>query len=57
MNLCLIRKGYTIGIIPPVLRNEYILLLEKAHKADKPFVKFIAERVAETQKDLIRMLK
>lgn len=57
MNLCFIRKGYTISIIPPVLRNEYILLLENAHKSDKPFVKFIAERVAETQKDLIRLLK
>lgn len=57
MNLCLIRNGYTIGIIPPVLRSEYIMLLEKAHKIDKPFVKFIAERVEETQKDLIRLLK
>ncbi len=56
MNLCLIRKGYTIGIIPPVLRNEYIHLLEKAHKDDKPFVNFIVERVEETQKDLIRMV-
>ena len=56
MNLCLIRNGYTISIIPPVLRNEYIMLLEKAHKNDKPFVRFIAERVAENQKDLIRLL-
>lgn len=56
MNLCLIRKGYTIGIIPPILRSEYIALLEKAHRDALPFVKFIAERVEETQKDLIRML-
>ncbi len=57
MNLCLIRKGYTIGIIPPILRQEYISFLEKAHKDDKPFVKFITERVEETQKDLIRLFK
>jgi Fic family protein len=57
MNLCLIRKGYTIAIIPPVLRHEYIMFLEKAHKEDKPFIEFIGERVIETQKDLLRLLK
>lgn len=57
MNLCLIRNGYTIAIIPPIVRGEYIALLEKAHKNDKPFVEFIAEIVAETQKDLLRLLK
>jgi Fic family protein len=57
MNLCLIRQGYTMAIIPPVLRGEYIALLEKAHEDDTAFVKFIAEQVEETQKDLLRMLK
>jgi len=57
MNLCLIRKGYTIAIIPPILRTEYIMLLEKAHQDDRPFLKFIEERVEETQKDLLRLLK
>jgi Fic family protein len=57
MNLCLIRRGYTIAIIPPVLRTEYISLLEKAHKNDKSFIEFIEERVIETQKDLLRLLK
>jgi len=57
MNLCLIRNGYTIAIIPPVLRGEYITLLEKAHKNERSFVEFIADRVAETQKDLLRLLK
>jgi len=56
MNLCLIRRGYTIGIIPPILRHEYISLLEKAHRDDQPFVRFITERVEETQKDLLRLL-
>ena len=56
MNLCLLRQGYTMAIIPPVLRGEYIALLEKAHVDDAGFVSFIAEQVAETQKDLLRLL-
>ena len=57
MNLVLLRHGYTLAVIPPVLRGEYIALLEKAHTDDAPFEKFIAERVLETQKDLLRMLR
>ena len=57
MNLCLLRQGYTMAIIPPVLRGDYIALLEKAHVDDAAFVNFIAERVEETQKDLLRLLK
>ncbi len=56
MNLCLLRGGYTLAIVPPVLRVEYIQLLEKAHTDDVPFVEFIAQRVLETQKDILRML-
>ena len=56
MNLCLLRHGYTLVIVPPILRSEYIRLLEKAHTDEKPFVDFIAERVLETQKDILRML-
>jgi len=55
MNTALIQDGYMIAIIPPVLRAEYIALLEKAHTNDKPFVEFIAERVYETQKEVIRL--
>jgi len=57
MNLALIRGGYLIAIIPPVLRSEYISLLEKAHENKEKFIDFIADRVYETQKDIIRMLK
>ena len=56
MNLCLLRHGYTLAIVPPVLRAEYIALLERAHTDDAPFEAFIAERVLETQKDILRML-
>lgn len=57
MNLCLLRHGYTLAIVPPVLRVEYIQLLEKAHTDAEPFNVFIAERVLETQKDILRMLQ
>ena len=56
MNLCLLRHGYTLAIIPPILRAEYIAMLEKAHTDDTSFMEFIAERVLETQKDILRML-
>lgn len=56
MNTALIQDGYLLAVIPPVLRHEYIELLEKAHKDDKPFERFIAERVIESQKDIMRLL-
>jgi len=56
MNTALIQAGYMLAVIPPVLRSEYISLLEKAHTDDKPFTGFIAERVTETQKDMMRLM-
>ncbi len=57
MNLSLLRNKYTIAIIPPVLRNEYISSLEAAHKDDSRFREFIADRIIATQLDLLRLLK
>ncbi|MGD9569592.1 MAG: Fic family protein [Sedimentibacter sp.] len=56
MNTSLIQDGYLLAIIPPILRNDYISLLEKAHKNDKPFIDFIAERVKESEKEIMRLL-
>lgn len=56
MNTTLVQDGYLLAVIPPVLRHEYIELLEKAHKDDKPFEQFIAERVIESQKEIMRLL-
>lgn len=56
MNTILIRHGYIPAIIPPVLRQEYISLLEKAHMDDNPFLEFIAERVYESEKEMGRLL-
>lgn len=57
MNTALIQEGYLPALIPPILRNEYISLLEKAHKDDRPFINFIAERELESQKDFLRLLQ
>ena len=56
MNAALIQDGYMMAIIPPVLRAEYLSLLELAHRDDRPFMDFIAERVLETEKDVMRLL-
>lgn len=56
MNTALIQRGYLLAIIPPVLRQEYISLLELAHENDKLFVEFIAERVLETEKEIMRLM-
>lgn len=55
MNLALMRTGYDIAIIPPILRSEYISALEKAHRSTGEFCSFIAHRVIETQKELLRL--
>ena len=56
MNTALIQDGYMIVTIPPVLRMEYIGLLEKAHTDDTGFIEFIAEQELESQKDIMRLL-
>jgi len=57
MNTALIQSDYLLAIIPPILRHEYIALLEKAHTDDKPFICFIADRILETEKEIMRLLK
>ncbi len=57
MNTALIQDGFLPALVPPVLRNEYIDLLEKAHDNDLDFIKFIAEREIESQKDFLRLLQ
>lgn len=56
MNTALIQDGYLLAVIPPVLRHEYIQLLEKAHRDDKPFEEFIVEMVIESQKEVMRLM-
>jgi len=56
MNLALMRAGWTLAIIPPICRHEYIATLEKAGRMPAPFVRFIRDRVCETQKELLRLM-
>lgn len=56
MNLVLLRFGYPITIIPPILRLEYITALEKAHYYPDEFILFIIERVIESLRELLRLL-
>jgi len=56
MNTALIQEGYMLAIIPPVLRHEYIALLERAHTDSRDFTAFIAERVLESEKEIMRLL-
>lgn len=56
MNTALLQDGYMFALIPPILRQEYIMLLEQAHANDQPFIDFIAERVLESEKEIMRLL-
>ena len=56
MNLALLRAGWTLAIIPPICRHEYITTLERAAKTTKPFILFIRDRICETQKELLRLM-
>lgn len=57
MNLALIQDGYLPVIVPPVLRLDYVSLLERAHRDDGGFVEFIAERELESQKEILRLFQ
>ena len=64
MNLALIQDGYMLAIVPPVLRLEYISAIKKYQQGssndagdDKEFCDLIAERVYESQKEIIRLLQ
>ena len=57
MNLILLQAGFTITIIPPAVRPDYLQTLEKAHTSDSDFIKLIARMVRETQKDFLRLFK
>lgn len=56
MNAILVQNGYPPAIVPPILRADYIMALEKSWTDERPFVEFIAGRILETEKDLMRML-
>ena len=56
MNLALLRAGWTIAIIPPICRHDYIATLDKAGRSSAPFVLFVRDRIIETQRELLRLM-
>ncbi|KAF0132556.1 MAG: filamentation induced by cAMP protein fic, partial [Candidatus Saganbacteria bacterium] len=59
MNLSLLRAGYVITIIPPVIRSDYIEIIRTAQKSDdpKPFYDLISNLVWEALKEQLRLIK
>ena len=60
MNLALFQSGYTVTVIPPIMRADYIGLVKKSQtgKMDSTdFVNFISCMVYESTKDYLRLLK
>ena len=58
MNLALLQDGYQLAIIPPVCRADYLAAIRRyqLHGDSKPFTDFIAERVIESEKEIMRLL-
>jgi Fic family protein len=56
MNTVLLQKGYLPVVIPSLLRKDYFQTLERAHSEETSFIEFIAERVIETERDILRLL-
>lgn len=58
MNLALIQDGYQLAIIPPICRADYNDSIRRYQNQGAPelFCEFIAERVYETQKEIMRLL-
>jgi Fic family protein len=60
MNLVLFQSGYSVTIIPPVLRADYIQFIKQSQTGKKDtsgFVDFISSMVYESTKDYLRLLK
>ncbi len=58
MNLALLQAGFTITIIPPIIRGDYISALRDSNKGnDQPFISFISCCIWESQKEYLRLLK
>jgi Fic family protein len=58
MNLLLIKAGYSITIVPPVFRSDYIKCAYEGNKGNhQEFINFLSCMVYESQREMIRMLK
>lgn len=57
-NLALLQAGYSVIIIPPVVRNDYITTIKEAqlNHNDEQFKNFISEMVLESMRDYLRII-
>jgi len=58
MNAALIQDGYMLAVIPPILRQDYMAAIRGYQQKgiEKTFCDFIAERVLESEKEVMRLL-
>lgn len=58
MNLALLQDGYQLAMIPPICRADYLAAIRRYQRSgdSRPFVDFIAERVIESEKEIMRLL-
>jgi Fic family protein len=59
LNAALIQDGFMLAIVPPILRHEYMTDIRnfQLNNNPEPFCDFMAERVLESQKEIMRLLK
>lgn len=57
MNLALLQDGFQLAVIPPICRADYLAAIRRYQmEGDKgAFVSFIAERVIESEKEIMRL--
>lgn len=58
MNLALLQEGYQPAVIPPICRADYLAAIRRYQLQgdSRAFVAFIAERVTESEKEIMRLL-
>ena len=58
MNLALIQSGYMLAVIAPIVRLDYLNGIRAYQRKGnpEPFLEFIAERVWESEKEIMRLL-
>jgi Fic family protein len=59
LNAALIQDGYMLAVVPPILRLDYLAAIRayQSRGDAAPFCDFIAERVLESETEIMRLLK
>jgi len=59
MNASLVQDGYMLAVVPPILRADYLVAIRRHQQSGDagPFCDFIAERILESEKEVMRLLK